>query len=98
MAGGGPVTGFLAARAAAAAALLARHRVAVVAVEGGGGGERGGIADVPLPRDRRATLGGVEVEVEVTGWKPSGRSLGVAWRSLSPSLKVTSVEKAEKPN
>ncbi len=42
MAGGGPVTGFLATRAAAAAALLAGHRVAVVTVEGGGGGERGG--------------------------------------------------------
>ncbi len=77
MAGGGPVTGFLAARAAAAAALLAGHHVDVAAAEGGGGGEGGGIADVPVPRDRKVTLVGVEVEVGVTGEKAPGRSLGV---------------------
>ncbi len=58
MAGGGPITGFLATRAAAAAAPLAGHRVAAVAVEGGGGGG-GGIADVPVSRGRKATLGGM---------------------------------------
>ncbi len=56
MAGGGPVTGLLAARAAAAA-LLAGHRKDVAAVEGGGEGE-GGIADVPVPVAARALLAG----------------------------------------
>ena len=32
------------------------------------------------------------------GRKPSGRSLGVAWRSSPPSLKVTSDENAKKLN
>ncbi len=76
MAGGGPVTGFLAACAAAAAALLAGHHVDVAAVEGGGGGE-GGIADVPVPRDCKVTLVWAEVVVGVTGEKAPGRSLGV---------------------
>ncbi len=76
MAGGGPVTGCLAARAAATAGLLAGHLVDVAAAEGGGGRE-GGIADVPVPRDRKVTLVGVEVEVGVTGEKALGRSLGV---------------------
>ncbi len=76
MAGGGPVTGCLATRAAATAGLLAGHLVDVAAAEGGGGRE-GGIADVPVPRDRKVTLVGVEVEVGVTGEKAPGRSLGV---------------------
>ncbi len=41
MAGGGPVTGCLAARAAATTGLLAGHLVDVAAAEGGGGGEGG---------------------------------------------------------
>ncbi len=91
MAGGGPVTGCLAARAAATAGLLAGHLLDVAAAEGGGGRE-GGIADVPVPRDRKVTLVGVEVEVGVTGENAPGRSLGVVPEVVVVALapKVTS--------
>ncbi len=46
--------------------------------------ERGGIADVPVPRDRKVTLVGVEVEVGVTGEKAPGRSLGVVPEVVAP--------------
>ncbi len=95
MAGGGPVTGLLAARAAAAAALLAGHLEDVSAVGGGGGGE-GGIADEPYPWPQGHSWW-VEVEVGVTGEKPSGRSLGVGRRLSPPSHEGPKAKKAEKP-
>ncbi len=90
MAGGGPVTGLLAARAAAAAALLAGHRVAAVAVERGGGGERGGSLTYLKPVTARSLLTG-EVEVKVTGgnrpgspWDLPGVVAAITRRSSSP--------------
>ena len=60
--------------------------------------ERGGIADIPVPRDRKVTLVSVEVEVEVTDEKAPGRSLGVVTEVVvALALKVTS-KKGQKLN
>ncbi len=79
MAGGGPVTGHLAARAAAAA-LLAGHLENASAVEGGGGGE-GGDRLRTLPKAARPLLAG-----RGRGWGHGGENRpGGHWESSGGS-------------
>ena len=96
MAGGGPVTGLLAARAAAAAALLAGHLEDVSAVGGGGGGE-GGIADEPYPWPQGHSWR-VGVEVGVTGRKTVREVTGSRPEVVATVTRRSQGQKAEKPN
>ena len=97
MAGGGPVTGFLAARAAAAAALLAGHHVDVAAAEGGGGGEGGGSLTYLFPWPQGHSWW-VEVEVEVTGGETVREVPGAVLKVTVAVTEGHVRRKAEKPN
>ncbi len=59
--------------------------------------EGGGSLTYLKPVTARSLLAG-EVEVEVTGRKPSGKSLGSAWSRRRRHTKVIKSKKAQKPN
>ena len=58
--------------------------------------EWGGITDVPLARDRKVTLGGVEVEVVVAGEEALEKSLGVIPGVVFPVAPKVTLKKAKK--